>query len=178
MASRTATKTVLAQKAEGLQVGDKAPDFSLASDDSGKISRASLKGRAYVVYFYPKDDTSGCTREAVDFSAAARKFETLGVFVLGISKDSLESHEKFRRNHKLKVTLGSDPDIKAAEAWGVWGEKTLYGRKSMGIERATFLVDAKGKIAAAWRKVKVPGHVAAVLEAAKNVRKSPLPAAN
>jgi peroxiredoxin Q/BCP len=103
MASRTATKTVLAQKADGLQVGDKAPDFSLASDDCGKVSRASLKGRAYVIYFYPKDDTSGCTREAVDFSAAARKFEALGVFVLGISKDSLESHEKFRRKHKLKV---------------------------------------------------------------------------
>jgi peroxiredoxin Q/BCP len=167
----TATKTVLAQKAAGLllQLGDKAPDFSLASDDSGKISRASLKGRAYVVYFYPKDDTSGCTRQAVDFSTAARKFEAFGVFVLGISKDSLESHEKFRRKHTLKVALGSDPDIKAAQAWGVWGEKTLYGRKYMGIERATFLVDAKGKIAAAWRKVKVPGHVAAVLEAAKNL---------
>jgi thioredoxin-dependent peroxiredoxin len=150
-------------------VGDKAPDFKLATDDGRQVSRASLKGKPYLLYFYPKDDTSGCTREALDFSAAARKFAALDVFVLGVSKDSLESHEKFRRKHKLKVALGSDPDIAAAQAWGVWGEKSLYGRKYMGIERASFLVDAQGRIAAAWRKVKVPGHVEAVLAAAKQL---------
>jgi peroxiredoxin Q/BCP len=159
----------MAGKATPLAVGDKAPDFKLATDDGGEVSRASLKGQPYVLYFYPKDDTSGCTREALDFTAAARKFEAAGVFVLGVSKDSLESHEKFRRKHKLKLALGSDPDVTAAQAWGVWGEKTLYGRKYMGIGRATFLVDAKGVIRAAWRKVKVPGHVEAVLAAAKQL---------
>lgn len=159
----------MAGKATPLAVGDKAPDFKLATDDGGQVSRASLKGQPYVLYFYPKDDTSGCTREALDFTAAARKFEAAGVFVLGVSKDSLESHEKFRRKHKLKLALGSDPDVTAAQAWGVWGEKTLYGRKYMGIERATFLVDAKGVIRAAWRKVKVPGHVETVLAAAKQL---------
>jgi peroxiredoxin Q/BCP len=151
----------------GLQVGDRAPDFRLETDRDGLVSRASLKGKPYIVYFYPKDDTSGCTREAADFSAASRKFTNLGVFVLGVSKDSVKSHEKFRAKHKLTVALGSDPDIRMAQDWGVWGEKTLYGRKYMGMERATFLVDAKGAIAAAWRKVKVPGHVEAVLGAAK-----------
>ena len=103
----------------------------------------------------------------MDFTAAARKFTNLGVFVLGVSKDSLEAHAKFRKKHRLGIALGSDPDIKMAQDWGVWGEKTLYGRKYMGMERATFLVDARGVIAGAWRKVKVPGHVEAVLEAAK-----------
>jgi thioredoxin-dependent peroxiredoxin len=151
-----------------LQAGDKAPDFKLESD-AGVISRTGLKGKPYVIYFYPKDDTSGCTTEAVGFSAAARKFEKLGVFVLGVSKDSLASHQKFKTKHKLKIALGSDPDIAMAKDWGVWGEKTLYGRKYMGMERATFLVNDKGVIAQAWRKVKVPGHVDAVLEAAKSL---------
>jgi peroxiredoxin Q/BCP len=151
-----------------LQAGDKAPSFKLESD-AGAVSRASLKGKPFVIYFYPKDDTSGCTKEALDFSAAAKKFEKLGIFVLGVSKDSLESHKKFKAKHKLKVALGADPDIQMAQDWGVWGEKSLYGRKYMGMERATFLVDAKGVIAEAWHKVKVPGHVEAVLEAAKRV---------
>src|ERR1700722_15486987 len=154
-------------KAEGLKAGDRAPNFKLATDEGGQVSLASLKGKPFVIYFYPKDNTPGCTREALDFTAAAAKFTALGVFVLGVSKDSLQSHEKFRAKHKLKVALGSDPDIETAQAWGVWGEKTLYGRKYMGMERATFLVGAKGVIAAAWHKVKVPGHVAGVLEAAK-----------
>ena len=152
-----------------LEAGDKAPNFKLATDDGGEVSRASLKGKPFVLYFYPKDDTSGCTREAVDFSAAAAKFIRLDVPVIGVSKDSLESHGKFRKKHKLKVTLASDPDIKAAMDWGVWVEKSLYGRKYMGMERATFLVDAKGVIAQAWHKVKVPGHVEAVLAAAKTL---------
>ena len=151
-----------------LKTGDRAPDFKLESD-AGKLSRASLKGRPYVVYFYPKDDTSGCTKQAIAFSAAIKKFEKLGVSVLGVSKDSLESHKKFKTKHKLKIPLGSDPDIKMATDWEVWGEKTLYGRKYMGMERATFLVDAKGVIAQAWHKVKVPGHVEAVLEKAKSL---------
>ncbi len=153
--------------AKSLEIGDKAPDFRLETDKDGPVSRASLKGKPYIVYFYPKDDTSGCTKEALDFTAAARKFNNLGVFVLGVSKDSLEAHAKFRKKHKLGIALGSDPDTKMAQDWGVWGEKTLYGRKYMGMERATFLVDAKGVIAGAWRKVKVPGHVETVLEAAK-----------
>jgi peroxiredoxin Q/BCP len=105
----------------------------------------------------------------MEFSAALRKFEKLGVFVLGVSKDSLASHQKFKSKHKLKIALGSDPDIQMAQDWGVWGEKSLYGRKYMGMERATFLVDKKGVIARAWRKVKVPGHVEDVLEAAKSL---------
>jgi thioredoxin-dependent peroxiredoxin len=152
-----------------LEAGDKAPDFKLATDDGETVSRAGLKGRPFLLYFYPKDDTSGCTREAVDFSAAAAKFAKLGIPVIGVSKDSLASHQKFRKKHKLKILLASDPEIKAAEKWGVWVEKSLYGRKYMGMERATFLVDAEGVIAQAWHKVKVPGHVEAVLGAAKKL---------
>jgi thioredoxin-dependent peroxiredoxin len=151
-----------------LQAGDKAPNFKLESD-AGRVSRASLKGKPFIVYFYPKDNTSGCTREAIDFSAAAKKFDKLGVFVLGVSKDSLESHQKFKAKHKLKIALGSDPETEMAKAWDVWGEKTLYGRKFMGMKRSTFLMDAKGVVIRAWHKVKVPGHVEAVLEAAKNL---------
>ena len=151
-----------------LQAGDKAPNFKLESD-SGVVSKASLKGKPFVVYFYPKDDTSGCTKEAIAFTAALKKFEKLGIFVLGVSKDSLASHQKFKTKYKLKIALGSDPETQTAQAWDVWGEKTLYGRKYMGMERATFLVDAKGVIAEAWHKVKVPGHVESVLEAAKSL---------
>ncbi len=154
-------------KADAPAAGQKAPSFKLETDAAGTISLASLKGSPFVLYFYPKDDTSGCTREAIDFTAALKKFEKLGVRVIGVSKDSLAAHEKFRKKHKLGVTLGSDPETRMAQDWGVWGEKSLYGRKYMGMERATFLVDARGVIAQAWRKVKVPGHVEAVLDAAK-----------
>jgi peroxiredoxin Q/BCP len=156
-----------AAKPAGPREGEKAPAFRLTLDGDESVSLSGLKGQTFVLYFYPKDDTSGCTREAVDFSAAQKKFDKLGVRVIGVSKDSLESHERFRRKHKLTVELGSDPETKMAQAWGVWGEKSLYGRKYMGMERATFLVDATGRIARAWRKVKVPGHVEAVLDAAK-----------
>ncbi len=149
-----------------LAAGDKAPNFKLQTD-AGVISRTALKGAPFIVYFYPKDDTSGCTKQAAGFTDAAKSFQKLGIPVIGVSKDSLESHAKFKAKHKLKVILGSDPELDMAEAFGVWGEKTLYGRKYMGMERATFLVDAKGVIAAAWRKVKVPGHVEAVLAAGK-----------
>ena len=150
-----------------LDMGNKAPSFKIGSDDGEALTSASLKGAPYVVYFYPKDDTSGCTKEAIGFSENHKKFEKAGVRVIGVSKDSIESHKKFRTKYKLKVTLGSDPETKMAKDWGVWGEKTLYGRKYMGMERATFLVNAKGVIEQAWHKVKVPGHVEAVLEAAK-----------
>lgn len=156
-----------AERAAGPAAGDKVPAFTLALAEGETVSPASLKGKPFLLYFYPKDDTSGCTLEALNFSAAARKFAKLGVTVIGVSKDSLESHDKFRRKHKLTVALASDPDTKTAQAFGVWGEKTLYGRKYMGMERASFLIDAGGKIVQAWRKVKVPGHVEAVLDAAK-----------
>src|ERR1700722_12584786 len=147
-----------------LAAGDKAPSFKIKTDDGATVSSASLKGAPYILYFYPKDDTSGCTKEAIGFSESLKKFDKLGVTALGISKDSLESHAKLRNKHKLKITLGSDPQTSMAKDWGVWGEKTLYGRKYMGIERATFLINVKGVIEQAWHKVKVPGHVEAVLE--------------
>jgi peroxiredoxin len=152
-----------------LAAGDKALSFKIKTDESGTISSSALKGSPYVLYFYPKDDTSGCTKEATGFSQSLKAFAKLGIAVIGVSRDSLESHAKFRKKHKLKIALGSDPETEMAQAWGVWGEKTLYGRKYMGMERATFLVDGKGVIAQAWRKVKVSGHVDAVLEAAKSL---------
>jgi thioredoxin-dependent peroxiredoxin len=152
-----------------LAPGTRAPSFSIITDNAGKVSLAALKAKAFVLYFYPKDDTSGCTREAVAFSESKRKFDALGVEVIGVSRDTIPSHEKFRSKHKLKITLGSDPEKELAEAYGVWVEKSLYGRKYMGVERATFLIDAAGVIRHIWHKVKVPGHVEAVLAAAKTL---------
>ena len=153
--------------AKELAPGDKAPAFRLPTDRDDEISSASLRGKPYVLYFYPKDDTSGCTKEAVAFSEAKRKFAAAGVEIVGISKDSPESHAKFRKKYTLNITLGSDTELKTANAYGVWVEKSLYGRRYMGMDRATFLVDAKGVIRQVWRKVKVPGHAEAVLSAAK-----------
>lgn len=150
-----------------LNVGDKAPSFSLATDGGGRISLKDLTGKPIVLYFYPKDDTSGCTREAVAFTALLPKFSRLGVQVVGVSKDSVESHAKFKAKHGLGVVLASDPDGKVVQSYGCWVEKSLYGRKYMGIDRSTFLIDPKGKIARIWRKVKVPGHAEEVLAAAK-----------
>ncbi len=155
--------------AGGLSSGDRAPSFKIATDGGKTLSSAGLKGSPYIVYFYPKDDTSGCTKEAIAFSAALPKFRKLGVEVIGVSRDSLEAHAKFRKKHKLKVALGSDPETRMAEDWGVWVKKSLYGREYMGLERATFLINDKGMITQAWHKVKVPGHVEAVLEAAKSL---------
>lgn len=152
-----------------IKPGDKAPGFNLATDGGGKISLSTLKGHPFVLYFYPKDDTTGCTNEALAFSKNLKKFEQLGVNVVGISKDSVASHDRFKTKYKLKLILASDPEIEAAQAYGVWGEKSLYGRKYMGVERATFLVDAKGRVQEIWRKVRVPGHVEAVLAAAKSL---------
>lgn len=153
--------------AKTLEPGDTAPAFKLATDGGGEISKAALKGHPFVLYFYPKDDTSGCTKEAIGFSGVRKKFDAAGVTVIGVSKDSVASHDKFKAKHNLKVVLASDPDIKTAEAYGVWIEKSLYGRRYMGMDRATFLVDGAGRIARVWRKVKVPGHVEAVLDATK-----------
>ncbi|MBS0471484.1 MAG: thioredoxin-dependent thiol peroxidase [Proteobacteria bacterium] len=152
-----------------LKPGDKAPKFKLATDGGGQISSAALKGKPYVLYFYPKDDTTGCTKEAIAFSEKSKKFQSLGVEVIGVSKDTVASHDRFKTKYKLKLTLASDPEIQTAQDYGVWGEKTLYGRKYMGMERATFLVDSKGVIHSVWRKVKVPGHVDAVLDAVKTL---------
>ena len=149
--------------------GRKAPPFSLATDGGGKVSLGDFAGGPLVLYFYPKDDTSGCTREAVDFSAASAKLKKLGVSVVGVSKDSVAAHDKFKAKHKLKVTLASDPDGSVIDSYGSWIEKSMYGRKYMGIDRSTFLIDSKGKIARIWRKVRVPGHVEEVLTAAKDL---------
>ena len=150
-----------------LKVGDKAPAFSLAADSGGKVSLSSLKGKSVVLYFYPKDDTSGCTAEAIAFTKDDKAFATAGALVIGVSKDSVASHDKFKAKHRLTLTLAADEDIAVAKAYGVWVEKSMYGRKYMGMERATFLIDSKGVIRRIWRKVKVPGHSADVLAAAK-----------
>jgi peroxiredoxin Q/BCP len=155
--------------AKELAAGDRAPAFRFETDGAGKVSSAGLKGKPYVLYFYPKDDTSGCTKEAIGFSEAKRKFDSAGAEIVGVSRDSAASHDKFKKKNKLKITLGSDPEKTAAEEYGVWVEKSLYGRKYMGMERATFLIDAKGIIRHVWRRVKVPGHVEAVLAAAKSL---------
>lgn len=149
-----------------LNQGDSAPDVRFATAD-GTASVEDFAGRKLIIYFYPKDDTSGCTREAQDFTALADEFAATGASLIGISKDSLASHAKFQAKYGLKVTLGSDADGAVCDAFGTWVEKSMYGRKYMGIERATFLIGADGKIARIWRKVKVPGHAAEVLEAAK-----------
>ncbi len=150
-----------------LAAGSAAPDFELPTDSNGTLTLAGAKGRKLVLYFYPKDDTSGCTTEAKAFTALAADFAAADTDIIGVSKDSIAAHAKFRAKHALGVALGSDPDAKVIEAYGVWVEKSLYGRKYMGIERATFLIDRAGKIAQAWHKVKVPGHAEAVLKASQ-----------
>ena len=149
-----------------LAVGDIAPDFDLPSDDATHVQLSSLKGQKVVLYFYPKDDTSGCTKEAIGFTEAAADFEKSGAKILGVSKDTVAKHAKFRDKHNLGVTLLSDAEGDVCERYGVWVQKQMYGKTYMGIERATFLIDEDGKIAQIWRKVRVPGHVEAVLEAA------------
>jgi thioredoxin-dependent peroxiredoxin len=149
------------------QPGDAAPAFSLASD-SGPISLADFAGKKLVVYFYPKDDTPGCTTEGKAFSALQAGFAAADTQVLGISRDSVASHAKFRKKHELTVALGSDEGA-VTEAFGVWVEKSMYGKKYMGIERATFLIGRDGRIAHVWPKVKVPGHAEAVLAAAQSL---------
>jgi len=149
-----------------LKDGSPAPDARFETAE-GPASVKDYAGRKLVLYFYPKDDTSGCTREAQDFTALAGEFAAAGAAIVGISKDSVASHKKFQAKYDLKVALGSDAEGGVCEAFGTWVEKAMYGRKYMGIERATFLIGADGMIARIWRKVKVPGHAAEVLEAAK-----------
>jgi peroxiredoxin Q/BCP len=147
--------------------GDIAPDFTLPRDGGGEVTLSVLRPQKVVVYFYPKDDTSGCTKEAIGFTEHAEAFAAAGTVVVGISKDSVASHDKFVKKHGLGVILGSDEASDVCERYGVWVEKSMYGKKYMGIERATFLIDGEGRIAQVWKKVKVPGHVEAVLEAVK-----------
>jgi peroxiredoxin Q/BCP len=151
----------------GPSEGDRAPGFTLPGDGGGTVSLSALKGKPVVLYFYPKDDTSGCTAEALQFTADAAKFKKEGARIVGVSKDSAASHDKFKKKYALDLTLAADEDTKIAQAYGVWVEKSMYGRRYMGMERATFLIDAKGIIRKIWRKVKVPGHAAQVLEAVK-----------
>ena len=152
-----------------LEDGEKAPDFALPDADGNTVKLAGLKGRPVVVYFYPKDDTSGCTAEAKGFTCLADAFKKAGAEVLGISPDNPASHRKFQDKYGLGVRLLADEERKAAEAYGVWVEKSMYGRKYMGVERATFLVDKAGTIARIWHKVKVPGHAEEVLEAVRTL---------
>jgi len=152
-----------------LNEGDKAPDFDLPTD-TGRVSLAALTGKAVVLFFYPKDDTPGCTTESVGFSQAKGDFEAAGAVVVGVSKDTAAKHGKFRAKHGLTVELGSDADSDVIERYGAWVEKKLYGREYMGIDRSTFLIDGEGVIRRVWRKVKVPGHVQQVLEAARALR--------
>ncbi len=149
-----------------LKDGSPAPDARFETAE-GPASIKEYAGRKLVLYFYPKDDTSGCTREAQDFTALANDFAAAGAAIVGISKDSVASHRKFQAKYDLKVALGSDAEGGVCEAFGTWVEKSMYGRTYMGIERATFLIGADGTIARIWRKVKVPGHAAEVLDAAK-----------
>jgi peroxiredoxin Q/BCP len=149
-----------------LEIGSIAPDIDLPTNNGGRFRLADHKGKRVIVYFYPKDDTSGCTQEAQEFSALAAEFGAAGATVVGISPDSPKSHDKFRAKHNLSVTLASDEDQAVATAYGVWVEKSMYGRKYMGIERTTVMIGADGKIEQIWSKVKVAGHAACVLEAA------------
>jgi len=147
--------------------GMTAPDFDLPRDGGRNVSLAGLAGKIVVLYFYPKDDTSGCTVEAVNFTALSDEFAKAGAVVVGMSPDPVKAHDKFVAKHNLDVILASDEDKAVLEAYGVWKEKSMYGRTYMGVERSTFLIGTDGKIAKVWRKVKVPGHAKDVLDAAK-----------
>ena len=153
-----------------LEIGSPAPDFSLPDETGAPVSLSSLKGKKVVLYFYPKDDTSGCTIEAKDFSCLVDDFAKEGAVVIGMSPDSAKSHGKFLAKHELKVRLVADEDKSAIQAYGVWAEKSMYGRKYMGVERSTFLIGEDGKILEIWKGVKVPGHAEAVLDAVKKAK--------
>ena len=148
-------------------IGTAAPDFTLPRDGGESVTLSALRPQKVVLYFYPKDDTPGCTKEAIGFTEEVAAFEAEGAMVLGVSKDTVAKHDKFIAKHELGVALLSDADNEVCEAYGVWVEKSMYGKQYMGIERATFLIDGDGKVVQEWRKVKVPGHVDAVLEAVR-----------
>ena len=151
-----------------LEVGTKAPAFTLASDSGMKLGLSHFKGKPVVLYFYPKDDTPGCTKEACAFRDASKQLKELGAVVLGVSPDDEESHAKFRDKFQLNFPLLADPDHSLAEAYGAWREKNMYGKKSMGVQRSTYLIARDGTIAKVWKKVSVDGHDAAVLKALKD----------
>jgi peroxiredoxin Q/BCP len=153
-----------------LSVGAKAPYFTLASDGGGKVSLKAMAGKAVVLYFYPKDDTSGCTMEAKDFNVLKPEFDKAGAEIVGVSPDDVKSHDKFKQKYGLCFPLAADVDKGMLQAYGVWVEKSMYGKKYMGVERTTVLIDGKGRIARVWNKVKVPGHAAEVLAAAKALK--------
>ncbi|MEE9590373.1 MAG: peroxiredoxin [Hyphomicrobiaceae bacterium] len=152
-----------------VEEGQAAPDFELATDNGEIVKLSQLHGRKVVVYFYPKDDTSGCTKEAIAYSELADRFTSIDVEVIGISPDSVASHQKFKAKHGLNIRLAADEEKAAAEAYGVWVEKKMYGRTFLGVERSTILIGPDGAIAKVWRKVKVPGHAEAVLETANSL---------
>ncbi len=149
------------------QTGETAPDFTLPRDGGGDVTLSALKPAKVVLYFYPRDDTPGCTTEALEFTAQIAEFEAAGAKIIGISKDTVAKHDKFIAKHDLGVILASDADSDVCERYGVWVEKSMYGKTSMGIERASFLIDSEGRIAQVWRKVKAKGHAAEVLEAVR-----------
>jgi len=152
-----------------LQKGDLAPDFTLPADDGSQVTLSGLRGSYVVLYFYPKDDTSGCTVEALDFTALLPEFKAAGAHVFGLSPDGVDKHCKFKQKHALSVPLLADEDKVALQAYGVWGEKSMYGRKYMGVERSTFLIDPNGHISEIWRNVKVPNHAKNVLTTLKSL---------
>ena len=152
-----------------LQEGTPPPPLDLPAGDGGRLQLAAFAGRPVVVYFYPKDDTSGCTREAQDFTALLPEFKAAGAAVVGISPDSAKSHAKFAAKYAIPFPLASDEEKSVCSAWGVWVEKSMYGRKYMGVERTTILVGRDGRVARIWRKVKVPGHAEEVLAAVKSL---------
>ncbi|MGP1253792.1 MAG: thioredoxin-dependent thiol peroxidase [Kiloniellales bacterium] len=152
-----------------VEVGKPAPDFTLPTDGGGSVSLKGLRGKKVVVYFYPKDDTPGCTKEACGFRDLLPDFSSLDAEIIGVSKDSVTKHDKFKAKYELPFTLASDEEGKTVEAYGSWVEKSMYGKKYMGIDRSTFLIDEKGVLRAEWRKVKVPGHVEEVLTKAKEL---------
>lgn len=159
--------TVPDQKARPLQEGDPAPPFDLPGAGGQRISLASFKGKTLALYFYPKDDTSGCTKEAVEFNGLRDEFTKAGAVVVGVSPDPPARHDKFRAKYELEIPLASDDGKETLQAYGVWVEKSMYGRTYMGVERSTFLIDARGRIAKIWRKVKVAGHAEEALAAAR-----------
>jgi peroxiredoxin Q/BCP len=155
--------------AGGLVAGAKAPPFSLQREDGTEVSLSDFKGRKLALYFYPKADTPGCTKEAIAFSSLRAAFERAGTAILGVSADSVKAQDKFKSKHRLKIALASDESKEMLRAYGAWGEKSMYGRSYLGVLRKTFLIDGKGHIARVWPKVRVPGHAEEVLEAARSL---------
>ncbi|NDE91420.1 MAG: thioredoxin-dependent thiol peroxidase [Alphaproteobacteria bacterium] len=169
-AAKPAARSKPVKKSVSLKIGDKVPALTLTTLE-GDINLAKLKGQNVVLYFYPKDDTPGCTKQACGFQDNLPKFKKTNATIIGVSKDNLVSHQKFAKKYKLAFNLAADADVSAANAFGVWVEKSMYGRKYMGMDRATFLIDSKGVIRAIWNNVKVPGHVEEVMKASQKLKK-------